>query len=362
MAKKRIGILTGGGDCPGLNPAIRGAVLHAHAHGVECIGIRNGWKGILEADAFPLKLADVDDIILKGGTILGTSRTNPYKKEGGPAKAMAAFKKLKLDALIAMGGEDTLGVATRLFADFKAPVVGVPKTMDNDLEATDYTFGFDTATTVAVDAAERLRDTGKSHSRIMVLEVMGRHAGWVALFTGIASAADYVCLPERPVDVKDMATKLKAAYARKGTALVIASEAVTIPGANDQHKEIDEFGHEILKERGVAERLSEIIGKETGIETRCAVIGHIQRGGSPTLFDRILGTRVGVKASELALTGQFGYMVALKGDKIVPVSLKEATAELKTVTLEWLDLLDILTEALAGQAKRKAEKREKAAA
>ncbi|MFA6092475.1 MAG: ATP-dependent 6-phosphofructokinase [Elusimicrobiota bacterium] len=363
MAKKRIAILTGGGDCPGLNPAIRGTVLYAQAHGAECVGIRNGWKGVLEADAFPLKLDDVADIIMKGGTILGTSRTNPYKKEGGPQKAMQVFKKLKLDALVAMGGEDTLGVASKLFADFKAPVVGVPKTMDNDLEATDYTFGFDTAATVAVDAAERLRDTGKSHSRIMVLEVMGRHAGWVALFTGIAASADYVCLPERPVDVQDMTAKLKAAFARKGTALVVTSEAVTLPGENGEHKEIDEFGHEILKERGVAERLSEVIGKTTGIETRSAVIGHIQRGGSPTLFDRILGTRVGLKAAELALTGQFGYMVALKGNAIIPVSLKEATAELKTVNLEWLDLLDILTEALAGQSKRKADgRRERAAA
>jgi 6-phosphofructokinase 1 len=187
----------------------------------------------------------------------------------------------------------------------------------------------------------------------MVLEVMGRHAGWVALFTGIAAAADYVCIPEREVDVKDMATKLKAAHARKGTALVVASEAIKMPGAHSHHKEIDDFGHEILKERGVAERLSEVIHKETGFETRSAVIGHIQRGGSPTLFDRILGTRVGVKASELALSGQFGYMVALRSDKIVPVSLKEATAELKTVPLEWLDLLDTLLAGMAGETDRR---------
>ncbi|HAH05165.1 MAG TPA: 6-phosphofructokinase [Elusimicrobia bacterium] len=352
MSKKRIGILTGGGDCPGLNPAIRGVVLHAAAHGAECLGLRGGWKGMIEADASPLKAEAVEEIILKGGTILGTSRTNPYKKENGPAQVMASFKKLKLDALVAMGGEDTLGVACKLFDDFKAPVVGVPKTMDNDLSATEYTFGFDTAVSVAVDAAERLRDTGLSHSRVMVLEVMGRHAGWVALFTGIAASADYVCLPEREVDVKDMAQKLKAAYARKGTALVVASEAIKLPGAHSHHKEIDDFGHEILKERGVAERISEVIHKETGFETRSAVIGHIQRGGSPTLFDRILGTRVGVAASELALSGQFGYMVALRSDRIVPVSLKEATAELKTVPLEWLDLLDTLTAGMAGETNR----------
>ena len=352
MAKIRIGILTGGGDCPGLNPAIRGAVLHASAHGAECIGVRGGWRGMMEADTLPLRVGDVADIVVKGGTILGTSRTNPFKHENGPAHVMATIKKLKLDALIAMGGEDTLGVASKLFSEHQAPVIGVPKTMDNDLSATEYTFGFDSAVTVAVDAAERLRDTGMSHARIMVLEVMGRHAGWVALFTGIAAAADYVCLPERPVDVKDMAAKLKAACKRNGTALVVASEAITLPGVQ-HHKEIDDFGHEILKERGVAERLSETIHKETGVETRAAVIGHIQRGGSPTVFDRILGTRVGMKASELALSGQFGYMVALKADQIVPVSLKEATADLKTVNLEWLDLLDTITSGLAGETNRR---------
>ena len=214
--------------------------------------------------------------------------------------------------------------------------------MDNDLSATDYTFGFDTAATIAVDAAERLRDTGKSHKRIMILEVMGRHAGWVALFTGLASGADYVCLPERPVDVKDMSARLKAAHAKNGTALVVASEAVEIPGEKKEEEKLDEFGHMILKARGVAERLTEIIGRETGIETRSAVIGHIQRGGPPTLFDRILGTRVGVMAAQLVEQGKFGQMVALRGDKVIGVSLKEATASLKTVTPEWLALLDTL--------------------
>ncbi|TPW19363.1 MAG: 6-phosphofructokinase, partial [Elusimicrobia bacterium] len=196
MARK-IGILTGGGDCPGLNPAIRGVVLQAAALGYDCLGLQEGWKGMIEAKARPLGLADVEEIVGKGGTILGTSRTNPYKKEGGVAKCLETFKKLGLDALVAMGGEDTLGVAAKLHKEHQARVVGVPKTMDNDLSATDYTFGFDTAATIAVDAAERLRDTGRSHRRIMVLEVMGRHAGWVALFTGIAAGADYVCLPER---------------------------------------------------------------------------------------------------------------------------------------------------------------------
>jgi 6-phosphofructokinase 1 len=341
MAKK-IGILTGGGDCPGLNPAIRGVVLRAARAGIECVGFRGGWKGAIEGDARPLSPADVAEIINTGGTMLGTTRTNPYKKEGGADAVMATLKKLDLDALVALGGEDTLGVAAKLYEDYKAPVVGVPKTMDNDLSATDYTFGFDTSVTIAVDAAERLRDTGRSHGRVMILEVMGRHAGWVSLFTGIAAAADYVCLPERPVDVKDMTAKVKAAFAQKGTALVVASEAIDLPGEKED-KHLDEFGHTILKNRGVAQRLTDILDRETGLEVRSAVIGHIQRGGAPTLFDRILGTRVGVKAAELVIAGDFGKMAALKGSDVVGVSLKEATGKLKTVTEDWLSLLDTLT-------------------
>ncbi|OGR47495.1 MAG: pyrophosphate--fructose-6-phosphate 1-phosphotransferase [Elusimicrobia bacterium GWC2_65_9] len=339
---KRIAILTGGGDCPGLNPAIRGVVLKAAKLGYECVGIQEGWKGMIDAAAVPLSLHDVKEIVGKGGTILGTSRTNPYKKEGGVASVLETFKKLGLHALVAMGGEDTLGVAAKLFKEHKVNVVGVPKTMDNDLDATDYTFGFDTAATIAVDAAERLIDTGRSHRRIMVLEVMGRHAGWVALYTAIGAGADYLCLPERPVDVKDMAAKLKAAHAKNNVALVVASEAVDITGEQAPKEQLDAFGHMILKARGVAERLSKIIEAETKIETRSAVIGHIQRGGGPTLFDRILGTRVGVKAAELAHEGKFGHMVALKGDAVVPVSLEAATAKLKTVTPEWLKLSDDL--------------------
>ncbi|MEK7383835.1 MAG: ATP-dependent 6-phosphofructokinase [Elusimicrobiota bacterium] len=338
---KRIAILTGGGDCPGLNPAIRGVVLKAAKLGYECVGIQEGWKGMIDAVAKPLSPDDVKEIVGKGGTMIGTSRTNPYKKEGGVPKVLETFKKLDLHALVAMGGEDTLGVAAKLFKEHKVRVVGVPKTMDNDLSATDYTFGFDTAATIAVDAAERLIDTGRSHRRIMVLEVMGRHAGWVALFTAIGVGADYLCLPERPVDIKDMVAKLKTAHAKKNVALVIASEAVDIPGEKKE-EELDEFGHMILKARGVAGRLCKIIEAETKIETRSAVIGHMQRGGAPTLFDRILGTRVGVKAAELVHEGKFGNMVALKGDQIVPVSLEAATAKLKTVTPEWLKLSDDL--------------------
>ena len=228
---RKLGILTGGGDCPGLNPAIRGCVLSALREDWECVGILDGWKGLIEGRSMPLELSQVEGIVGVGGTILGTSRTNPTQKEGGVAQCLEQFRKLGLQALVAMGGEDTLGVAAKLFQEKRLPVVGVPKTMDNDLSATDYTFGFDTSATIAVDAAERLKDTGKSHRRIMVLEVMGRHAGWVALFTGIASGADWVCLPERKLDVKKMLGHLKQAYARKSYALVVASEAIEIPGA-----------------------------------------------------------------------------------------------------------------------------------
>jgi 6-phosphofructokinase 1 len=338
---KRIAILTGGGDCPGLNPAIRGVVLKAHKLGYECVGIQEGWKGMINGTAKPIGPDDVREMVGRGGTMLGTSRTNPYKKEGGVAGVLETFKKLNLHALVAMGGEDTLGVANKLFKEHKVNVVGVPKTMDNDLDATDATFGFDTAATLAMEAVERLRDTGRSHRRIMVLEVMGRHAGWVALYTAIGGGADYLCLPERPVDVKDMCAKLKAAHAARQVAIVVASEAVDIPGEKKE-EELDEFGHMILKDRGVAERLTKIIEAETKIETRSAVIGHMQRGGAPTLFDRILGTRVGVLAADMVHAGKFGHMAALKGGDVVAVSLEAATAKLKTVTPEWLKFSDDL--------------------
>jgi 6-phosphofructokinase 1 len=339
MKVKKIGILTGGGDCPGLNPTIRGVVYRALSEGIECVGILDGWKGMIEAKSIPLTLQDVEYIMNKGGTIIGTSRTNPYKKENGPEKCVETLKKLELDAVIAMGGEDTLGVATKLYKEKNFPVVGVPKTMDNDLSATDYTFGFDTAVTVAVDAAERLLDTGRSHRRIMVLEVMGRHAGWVALFTGLASAADWILIPEEEVDINKMCEHLKKVYERKKTALVIVSEGVVLPGLKTEKEELDEFGHMILKKRGIGEQVADVIEKNTGIETRVAVIGHIQRGGAPTLFDRMLGLRVGVKAVELVLEGKFGYMVALKGNEVVPVPLEEATGQLKTVSLEWIKFM-----------------------
>lgn len=342
MAKK-IGILTGGGDCPGLNPAIRGAVLTATQLGYECVGFKDGWKGLIEGNTTPLNRAIVRDLISVGGTYLGTSRTNPYKREGGVEAARKTFDKLGLHALIAMGGEDTLGVANNLYNDFKFPVVGVPKTMDNDLSGTEYTFGFQTSVAVAVDALERLRDTARSHHRVIVLEVMGRHAGWVALFTAIAGNADYLCVPEKPVDVADMIKHVKAAHAEKGFALVVSSEAVDLPTTDaGQVQALDDFGHVVLKDRAVGEKISSIIEKEAKIECRHAVIGHIQRGGSPVLFDRILGTRVGVGAMQFVHEGKFGVMAGLHADKIEPVPLSVAVGQLKTVPQEWLDLARML--------------------
>ncbi|OGR42310.1 MAG: pyrophosphate--fructose-6-phosphate 1-phosphotransferase [Elusimicrobia bacterium GWA2_61_42] len=342
--KKKIGILTGGGDCPGLNPAIRGCVYGAEKYGYECVGITDGWKGLVEGTTTPLSREITEYIIMKGGTMLGTSRTNPYKVEGNVDKCLATFKKLGLHALVAMGGDDTLGVATKLYRDHKLNVIGVPKTMDNDLNVTDFTFGFDTSVTKAMEAAQALLDTGASHHRVMVLEVMGRHAGWVALYTGIAAAADYVCIPERQINTEEMIKKIKDAYARKKYALVVTSEASELPAAGEDKSKhaVDQFGHRILKDRGMGEHIASFIEKQTGIETRSAVIGHMQRGGAPTLFDRMLATRVGLKAAELVRDGQWGQMSALVGNKYVGVPLENATGELKTVNKEWFDLMEVL--------------------
>ncbi|MDA8130307.1 MAG: ATP-dependent 6-phosphofructokinase [Elusimicrobia bacterium] len=341
---KKIAILTGGGDCPGLNPAIKGCVWAAEKFGFECIGLNDGWKGLVDGLTTPLNRELTEYAITQGGTMLGTSRTNPFKNEDNVKKCLDTFKKLDLHALVAMGGEDTLGVATRFYRDHELNVVGVPKTMDNDLNATDYTFGFDTSVTKAMEAAASLMDTGRSHRRVMVLEVMGRHAGWVALFTAIAAAADFVCIPERTIDTEAMLKKIRGSYARKRFALVVTSEASELPavGEGEQKRELDQFGHVILKDRGMGERIASFIEKNTGLETRSAVIGHMQRGGAPTLFDRMLGVRVGVKAAELVRDGKFGQMSALVGNQIVGVPLEKATGELKTVSKDWDELMTVL--------------------
>jgi phosphofructokinase-like protein len=334
----KIGVLTGGGDCPGLNPAIRGVVFRALDFGDKIIGIEQGWKGIMEKIARPLTLNKVDEIINYGGTILFTSRTNPFSIEDGPERAIKNIEEMGLDALVAIGGDDTLGVASKLY-EMGVKVVGVPKTMDNDLSGTDFTFGFDTSVNVAIDALNRLRDTAKSHKRIIVLEVMGREAGWVALYTGIAGGADWTLIPEEKPDFEAICKHLKKDFDRKGYALVVASEGTELPV--DSKSEIDQFGHKLLQKRGVAEYIANIIKEKTGIPTRSAVIGHMQRGGSPTAFDRMLGSRVGVKAVDMIHKGDFGKMAALRGNEIVSVPLKDATGKLKFVSKEWIDLLKV---------------------
>jgi 6-phosphofructokinase 1 len=339
MAQK-LGILTGGGDCPGLNPVIRAVVRKAFNEGCEVIGFKNGWKGMIENDTMKLDLAAISGILPKGGTILGTSRTNPYKKEGGVEKVKASFKANGLDALIAVGGEDTLGVASRLVKD-GIPAVGVPKTIDNDLSCTDYTFGFDTAVNIAMECIDRLHTTAESHHRIMVAEVMGRHAGWIAIEAGIAGGADVILIPEKPIQIDEVCDSIKKRHARGKTFSIV----VVAEGAKFANKDIlvaeklDEFGH--VRLGGIGELLGTEIEKRTGFETRVSVFGHIQRGGSPTAFDRILGTRFGVKAVELVLKKKFGRMVALQGNKIVDVALEEAVKELKTVDDEMYEIAQV---------------------
>jgi 6-phosphofructokinase 1 len=354
----KVGILTGGGDCPGLNPAIRGAVTRGLDFGFEMIGLEEGWRGLMERLTIPLKQEDVDEIIYKGGTMLGSSRTNPFKSEADAQTAMESYKQLGLDALIAIGGDDTLGVAQKLYErGFKT--VGVPKTMDNDLSCTDFTFGFDSAVSVAVDSVDRLRDTAHSHRRILVVEAMGRNAGWVALWTGMAGSADWILIPEVKTDFTEMTEHLKETYERKKYSIVVASEGVDLLSLLEDQRnrmstatqelyqemeeeakrsgKLDAFGHPVLGEQRVGPRVAEIVENETGHETRSAVLGHVVRGGSPTVFDRILGTRVGVKAAEMVHEGDFGKMAALRGLDVVAVPLKDAVGVNKQVPPEWYE-------------------------
>jgi ATP-dependent phosphofructokinase / diphosphate-dependent phosphofructokinase len=340
MAK--IGILTGGGDCPGLNPVIRAAVRKGMLEGYEFLGIKNGWKGLVENDTMPLNMDAVSGILPKGGTILGTSRTNPYKKEGDLQKVKDNFKKMGLDALIAVGGEDTLGVAAKLTKDGIPNIVGVPKTIDNDLSCTDYTFGFDTALNVAMECIDRLHTTAESHHRIIVAELMGRHAGWIAIEAGIAGGADVILIPEIPIDLDEVCGIIKRRHDRGKTfSIVVVAEGAQFKDKSliTQEEKLDAFGH--VRLGGIGERLAQYIEKNTGYETRVSVLGHIQRGGSPTAFDRVLGTRFGVKAVELIKNKKFGQMAALSGNKIIDVPLQDAVKALKTVDSELYDIAKV---------------------
>ena len=331
----KIGMLTGGGDCPGLNPAIRGAVLRLLDYGDEVIGFTQGWKGLVEGNTEPLNLERVEGIIDQGGTILRSSRTNPFAagKEAQLEGVLANLKKFDLDALIALGGEDTLGVASKLWTQYGIKTVGVPKTMDNDLSLTDYTFGFDSAASVALESIDRLRDTARSHDRVIVVEIMGRHAGWTALWSGVAGGADWVAIPEVPLDMDAMCKHLQSNYARGKTfGIVAVSEGVEIAGAKKANDAaLDAFGHHQLGEVGIGPAIAKDIEKRTGSPTRDAVLGHVVRGGSPTLFDRILGTRVGIKAADLVHEGRFGVMVAQQGTEILAVPIEDAVKQWKLV-------------------------------
>jgi 6-phosphofructokinase 1 len=332
----RIGVLTGGGDCPGLNAAIRAIVRKGiDVYGHAIVGFRDGWKGPLESEYEDLTIESTRGILPRGGTILGTSRTNPFKREDGPAQVKETMAALHLDGLIAIGGEDTLGAAVRLNADHDVAVLGVPKTIDNDLAATDVTFGFDTALQVATEAIDRLHTTAESHHRVMVVEVMGRHAGWIALHSGIAGGADVILIPERPFDIDEVCSLVRRRHAR-GRAfsiVVVAEGALPQEGTMELAAgEKDEFGHARLG--GIGQRLEREIEKRTGFETRATVLGHVQRGGTPTAFDRVLATRVGVAAIDAAHDGNWGTMPALRGTRIELVPLSDAVEELRTVPPE----------------------------
>jgi ATP-dependent phosphofructokinase / diphosphate-dependent phosphofructokinase len=340
----KVGILTGGGDCPGLNAVIRAVVRRLVMQGWEAVGVREGWRGLVDGEFAPLGLRDVSGILPRGGTILGTTRTNPYKLDGGVEKVLAAVSREGLDALVAIGGEDTLGVAARLYREHDVPVVGVPKTIDNDLNATDYTFGFDTAVSIATEAIDRLHTTAESHNRVMVCEVMGRHTGWIAVHAGIAGGADVILIPEQPITVEEACALIQRRHqAGKDFSIVVVSEGYELTYASGETRLVaeearasDQFGH--VRLGGVGDALAHEIEERTGYETRVTVLGHVQRGGTPTARDRVLASRYGLKAADLVLAGAFGRMTALHGDAIVDVSLDEATAQLKTVPAEWYEV------------------------
>jgi ATP-dependent phosphofructokinase / diphosphate-dependent phosphofructokinase len=330
----RIGVLTGGGDCPGLNAVIRAAVRKGvSVYGHEFVGFRDGWRGPLEGDTMPLDIQAVRGILPRGGTILGSSRTNPIKIEGGVDRIKENLVSTGVDALIAIGGEDTLGVAKQLY-DRGVHVVGVPKTIDNDLSGTDYTFGFDTAVNIAVEAIDRLHTTAESHHRALICEVMGRHAGWIALHAGMAGGANVILIPEKPFDIDRVCEYVESRFrTRYSPIIVVAEGAHPVEGQMElQAGELDAFGH--VRLGGIGETLAKEIEKRTGKEARTTVLGHIQRGGTPTAYDRVLATRFGLQAIDAAHEGDYGKMVALRGTEIVRVGLDEATAELKTVPTE----------------------------
>lgn len=331
----RVGVLTGGGDCPGLNAVIRAVVRRGvRDHGFEFVGFRDGWRGPLEGLTMELGIEQCRGILPRGGTILGSSRTNPFSIEGGVEQIKDNLAAAGVDALVAIGGEDTLGVATRL-AELGVDVVGVPKTIDNDLSGTDFTFGFDTAVNIATEAIDRLHTTAESHHRVLVVEVMGRHAGWIALHAGIAGGASAVLIPEQPFDIEALCRHVETRFETSYSPIIVVSEgAVPVEGGDMTlvSGDKDAFGH--VRLGGIGDRLASEIEARTGKESRAVVLGHVQRGGTPTAFDRWLATRFGLHAADAVAAGEFGTMMALRGTRIERVPLSEGTAELKLVSPE----------------------------
>jgi len=340
----RVGVLTGGGDVPGLNAAIRAVARKCFGYGYEMAGIKNGWAGLIEGDIKPLEMQDVSGILHVGGTILGSSRTNPSKVEGGFERIHENLRKFELNAIVAIGGDDTLGVAAKLH-EMGVKVAGVPKTMDNDVSGTDYCIGFDTAVSTVTDALDKLHTTASAHHRCMVVEVMGRHAGWVAVVGGLAGGADFIMIPEVPSTIQAVCDHVQKRWERgKRFSIVVVAEGAQIKEINYNEEQIgakDAFGHVRLDLRGIGHTVAREIEKRTGFETRCVVLGHLQRGGSPTVFDRVLATRLGVRAAEMIHEGKFGYMSALQGNRIVDVELSRAVSESKLVPLELYELAQV---------------------
>ncbi len=347
MAEKMIGILTGGGDCPGLNAVIRAVVRKGiTAYRYRFRGILKGWKGMMECDWEPLGLEEISGILPKGGTILGTSRTNPFKEEDGGDIVVDNMRRMKLDALVAVGGEDTLGVANKL-TSMGVPIVGVPKTIDNDLNGTDYTFGFDTAVNIVTEAIDRIHTTAESHNRVMIIEVMGRHSGWIAIHAGLAGGADMILIPEQKYTIEEIVSTIRKRHERgKDFSIVVVAEGAQLiseKGGEDEYAVseggLDEFGH--VKLGGIGQLVANSVEEATSYETRVTVLGHLQRGGTPTAFDRVLGTRFGIAAIDLVHAGDFGKMVSLQGNEIVAIPLAEAVNQLKVVDQELYDLATV---------------------
>jgi len=338
----KVGILSGGGDAPGINAVIRAVVRKGiQYYGYEIVGVRDGWRGLLESEFLPLDLKAASGILPRGGSILGTSRTNPFKYEKGWEKILKNAEKAGIEAVVVIGGEDTLGVAHKM-TELGLKCVGVPKTIDNDLAGTDYTFGFNTAVAIATEALDRLHTTAEAHHRVIILEVMGRYAGWIALEAGLAGGADAILIPEKPFDLNEVCEYIRRREKRgRNFSIIVVAEGAKPKGKTEivYGESVDEFGH--VRFGGVGYYIGKEIEKRMGIETRVVVLGHLQRGGSPTAFDRILATRYGVAAIDLVHEGTFGCMVALKGNKIVPVLLKDVAGKRKTVDLELYDIASV---------------------